>query len=82
MSVTVSERIFHSIEAAGDRGRTIDELANGLNILTQSVCGSIDELRRQGRIVNSGRQRLNPSGRRAICWTVPSQKHTDQGTLF
>lgn len=46
-------------------GATIDEIAVGADLLTQSVCGRVDELRKLGLIRDSGKTRLTRNGRAA-----------------
>lgn len=64
-SNNLRERVYRFI-AARESGATIDEIARGLGILTATVCGRTSELKKQGRIVDSGRTRKTRSGRDAV----------------
>lgn len=63
-----------SIRDAGSLGRTADELAECLGLDRWSVQPRTSELKRLGKIVDSGLRRFNSSGKRAIVWTMPEYK--------
>jgi hypothetical protein len=55
---------------AGERGATTNELAARLDMGRDSVQPRTSELRRLGRIADSGRRRPNANGKAAIVWIV------------
>lgn len=59
-----------AIRSAGERGLTADELAMRLGMDRWSVQPRTSELRRKGFIRDSGRRRLNATGKRAIVWVM------------
>lgn len=63
-----------SIRDAGWLGRTADELADCLGLDRWSIQPRTSELKRLGKIVDSGQRRFNSSGKRAIVWTMPEYK--------
>ena len=60
-----------AITRAGWNGLTADELAEALSVTRWTAQPRTSELRALGKIVDSGRRRDNPSGRRAIVWVLP-----------
>jgi hypothetical protein len=62
-----------AIRDAGDHGLTADELAAALNMTRWSIQPRTSELRRKSLIVDSGKRRLNASGRRAIVWVAVAE---------
>lgn len=57
-----------AVRNAGSNGLTSDELAELLGTERWSFRPRISELRQQGLIRDSGRRRLNKTGRMAIVW--------------
>jgi hypothetical protein len=64
--------VFKTIAAAGDRGATCDEVAAQLGWERFRVRPRTSELRRQHRIMDSGRRRDSLSGIASIVWVVPA----------
>ncbi len=60
--------VLETIERAGTEGATIDEIVQVTGLLTATVCGRINELKRDGWIQDSGRRRPTRSGSPAIVW--------------
>lgn len=56
------------INAAGATGLTAHETSTALKFDRTSIVPRLSELRRRGRIADSGQRRRNASGRRAIVW--------------
>jgi hypothetical protein len=52
-------------------GLTADELAEVLGLDRYSIQPRTSELSRKGLIADSGRRRLNATGKRAIVWVLP-----------
>lgn len=63
------QRIFASIEASGRYGFTLDELMVKLS-LNQSAGTRLAELRRDGKIEDSGETRVTRAGHRATVWVA------------
>ena len=63
---TVSEAAWH--------GCTAKELADRTGLPREAVQPRTSELRRMGKIVDSGRRRHNPNGKSAIVWTLPAYR--------
>lgn len=61
------------IRDAGSRGATGDEIAQALGWERFRVRPRTSELRRDGRIVDSGARRDSLSGIASIVWVVPSK---------
>ncbi len=59
-----------AIRDAGTRGLTTDELAARLSMDRWSIQPRTSELRRKGRIRDSGQRRANCTGKLAIVWTA------------
>lgn len=59
-----------SIREAGETGRTSDEIAIALSIDPRSIQPRTTELCRKGMIRDSGRRRLNVTGKAAIVWVA------------
>ena len=69
---TLAAKAFLAIDDAGPAGLTADEVAARLDMANPfSARPRIAELRNQGRILDSGRTRLNASGRSATVWIAP-----------
>ena len=61
------------IRGQGARGCTIDELVLATGLLTQSVCPVVNQLCREGLIIDSGQRRPTRSNRAAKVWTVTQE---------
>ena len=59
-----------AIRDAGPAGLTADELAARLDMERWSIQPRTSELRRKGRIRDSGQRRPNRTGKRAIVWVA------------
>lgn len=59
-----------AIREAGARGMTTEELAKHLHLDRSSIQPRTSELKRLGRIKDSGNRRLNETGKQAIVWVV------------
>lgn len=65
---------LEAITSRGAFGLTTDECAETLGLERWSVQPRTSELRKQGKIVDSGLRRRNATGRRSIVWTLPQFK--------
>lgn len=65
---TLQSAVLSAIRAAGEHGLTTNELAAKLCIDRGSIQPRTSELRRMGRIIDSGRRRPNANGKKAIVW--------------
>lgn len=61
--------VLHAIAVAGEAGRTVHELVEVTDRLTNSCGPRITELRKAGRIVACGR-RAAPGHRAATAWRI------------
>lgn len=59
-----------AIRDAGSAGLTADELAARLQVERWSIQPRTSELRRKGRIRDSGQRRPNRTGKQAIVWVA------------
>lgn len=59
-----------AIRCAGSRGLTADELASHLGLRRWTIQPRTTELKRKGRIRDSGQRRLNCTGKQAIVWVA------------
>ena len=71
---TVRSQVLAAITRAGFEGRTADELAAELGVDRWTCQPRTSELRKERKIVDSGRRRRNASGKRAIVWTLPGHE--------
>ena len=55
--------------------RTAPELALALQLERTTVPPRTSELRKLGRIIDSGQRRLNPNRKRAIVWVAKEAAH-------
>lgn len=62
---------FRLIHQSGGRGMSALEVVAASGRDRWSIQPRISELASKGSVVDSGRTRLNPSGKRAIVWVVP-----------
>lgn len=67
----IQAMVFAAIEKSAGFGLTPHELAIELGEERTTVQPRTSELRRLGKIVDSGKRRHNPNGKRAIVWTLP-----------
>lgn len=65
-----------TIKAAKEYGLTADELAAKLDMDRYSIQPRTSELRRKGLIRDSGKRRLNTSGKAAIVWVAANDGDT------
>ncbi len=74
------QRVLAYIRACGAAGATDAECQAALGMLTQTQTPRRNTLAALGAVVNSGRKRLTPSGRRAIVWVLPeyAEKSTEE----
>jgi hypothetical protein len=70
----LQKAVFAAIRDAGSRGITCDEIAHVLGWDRFRVRPRTSELRRDGRIVDSGARRESLSGIASIVWVIPAQK--------
>jgi len=69
----LQKAVLAVIRGAGSRGITCDEIAQVLGWERFRVRPRTSELRRDGRIVDSGARRESLSGIASIVWVAPSQ---------
>jgi biotin operon repressor len=69
----LQKAVLGVIRQAGSRGATGDEIAQALGWERFRVRPRTSELRRDGRIVDSGARRESLSGIASIVWVAPSQ---------
>jgi predicted transcriptional regulator len=72
LTARVQRAAYHAIAEMGSHGLTTDELAARLGMERTTVQPRTSELRRLGRIIDSGQRRHNRNGKRAIVWTSPA----------
>lgn len=70
ITARVQRLALEGIILAGQQGLTAVELADLLCMERTTVQPRISELRRLGRIEDSGERRHNPNRKRAIVWVV------------
>jgi hypothetical protein len=71
------QRLAHAaIQAASECGLTADELAANLGMDRCSIQPRTSELRHKGLIRDSGKRRLNSSGKAAIVWVAANDGDT------
>lgn len=75
----IAGKVLAEVAASGPAGRTGDEVANPLGLDKYAVRPRLAELRQRGDIVDSGRRRINESGRKAIVWILPQFAPTQGG---
>lgn len=63
-----------TIAEAARQGCTANELAERTRLPREAVQPRTSELRRMGKIVDSGQRRPNPNGKSAIVWTLPEYR--------
>jgi len=63
-------RVLDAIRAAGDRGRTDEELSIELGLRWRSTAPRRNELLNGGWVVDSGRRRRTTSGASAAVWVL------------
>lgn len=80
--------VFQVISQAGEQGVSTVAIAETLHWPINCVSGRITELRNGGVVRDSGRRCMNPSGKKAILWTVveppkqPVFEPSGQGVLL
>lgn len=70
VSARVQRAVLHAVYNAGERGLTSHELAVTLGMERTTVQPRTTELRRLGKLRDSGQRRPNPNGKRAIVWAA------------
>lgn len=66
-----AQQILAFMRKCGSWGATIEEIARATGLSIQTVCGRRWELENKiGLVVDSGRRRLNRTGRSAIVWVA------------
>lgn len=70
LTARVQRLVLAAIKSAGTNGLTAHELAVALKMERTTVQPRTSELRRLGRIKDSGQRRLNPNSKRAIVWVA------------
>ena len=63
-------KVLADVRAAGAEGRTSRECAASTGLEYDSCQPRLSELRRMGKIRDSGLRRLNATGKKAICWVA------------
>lgn len=77
-AAVLRDRIFRTIEKAGERGMTCDEVELRLTLTHQTASARVNELMNTGHIVDSQHRRDTRSGRKAIVWI---KSNDDPGSL-
>jgi hypothetical protein len=67
----LASQVLTAVTAAGPRGITVVEMATAHSLDRMGIQPRFSELRALGKIADSGMRRRNPSGVRAIVWTLP-----------
>jgi hypothetical protein len=65
------EKVLRAVTQAGPNGITVLELCERDQLDRLGIQPRFSELRKAGKIADSGVRRCNPSGVRAICWVLP-----------
>jgi predicted ArsR family transcriptional regulator len=74
-AATLREQVFEYIDRQSIVGATADEIEADLELSGNTVRPRLVELRRDGRICDSGNTRKTRTGRSAVVyWTLPSYK--------
>lgn len=71
----VQRLVWGAINQAGFVGMTTNELAETLQMDRSTVQPRTSELRRLGRIKDSGQRRFNSNRKRAIVWVAQEVSH-------
>ena len=66
----LQERVFEFIRRRGQFGAIDEEIAEGLEMLSDTARARRCELRDEGRIEDSGRHRPTRRGRAAVVWVI------------
>ena len=72
-SKIMRERVLAFLAGCGPVGATDQELASGLEMLSDSCRARRCELRDRGEILDSGRRRPSPSGRASTVWIAAAR---------
>jgi hypothetical protein len=70
----LQKAVLAVIRGAGSRGATCDEIAQALGWVRWRVRPRTSELRRDGKIVDSGARRKSMAGVASIVWVAPAQE--------
>lgn len=72
-AAAIREKVITAIADAGLAGTTVVEFCDRYNEDRFGAQPRFSELRKQGRIIDSGLRRKNPSGVNAIVWVAKGQ---------
>lgn len=75
VSARIQRLVLAAIRSAGKAGLTAHEVSTVLRLERTTAQPRTSELRRLGRIVDSGQRRPNPNGKRAIVWIAREVAH-------
>jgi len=70
IAAPIQRAVMRVTIAAGSRGLTAHELSVSLGMERTTVQPRTSELRRLGKIKDSGQRRANPNGKKAIVWVA------------
>ncbi len=71
---TIRDRVLKFVSSTGEHGATADEVTAALNISAFTTRPRLSELRRLGRIKDSGARRAHLSGVDATVWTAADSR--------
>ena len=75
VTARVQRLVLTAIREAKLSGLTAHELASQLGMERTTTQPRVSELRRLGRVIDSGRRRANANGKRAIVWVASEMAH-------
>lgn len=75
----LQSRVLESIRGSGETGLTAFELAERLGLQLNTVSPRTAPLVRKGLVVDSGKRRRGPSGRKSTVWIAFSTLKTSGG---
>ena len=71
---TIRKRVLEVVALAGPVGAIGDEVGDALDLLPHQVRARLSELRRDGKVADSGKRRKGASGRSGIAWVLPEYR--------
>lgn len=74
---TIRNRVLAVVAVAGLTGAIGDEVGDALDLLPHQVRARLSELRRDGKVADSGKRRKGASGRSGIAWVLPEYRRQD-----